>query len=213
MLEIRKTRSSPRHPICNGQVERYNKTLVSMIKAYIRDEQTEWDQNLGCLSGAYRSTVHETTGFTPNFLMFGREVKLPAELIHGSKSEEGDCVDTYGLYVDNLRRRMQHAHAIARKYLKTNTQRNKSNYDVKANLTKYKPGDAVWFLSEARKVNICPKLQPTYVGPYVVVKCLSSLDYAIRREYKGREIVVHHNKLKPYKGDFVPLWAKRFIPK
>ena len=31
LLEIRKTRTSPGHPPCNGQVERFNSTLLKMI--------------------------------------------------------------------------------------------------------------------------------------------------------------------------------------
>ena len=41
LLEIRKTRTSPGHPSCNGQVEHFNRTLVSMIKAYLKGQQRE----------------------------------------------------------------------------------------------------------------------------------------------------------------------------
>ena len=41
LLEIRKTRTSPGQPSCNGQVERFNRTLVSMIKAYLKGQQRE----------------------------------------------------------------------------------------------------------------------------------------------------------------------------
>ena len=50
LLEIRKTRSSARNPKCNGKVERFNKTLVRMVRAYLKGQQREWDQNLGCLA-------------------------------------------------------------------------------------------------------------------------------------------------------------------
>ncbi|VDI02863.1 Hypothetical predicted protein [Mytilus galloprovincialis] len=59
ILDIRKTRTSPRNPKCNGQVERFNRTLVSMIKSYLRGEQTNWDLNLGCLASAYRACPHD----------------------------------------------------------------------------------------------------------------------------------------------------------
>ena len=66
LLEIRKTRTSPGHPRCNGQVEHFNRTLVSMIKAYLKGQQREWDKHLRCLAAAYRATPHESTGPTPN---------------------------------------------------------------------------------------------------------------------------------------------------
>ena len=47
-LEIRKTRTSPYHPSGNGQCERFNLTLIRMIKAYLKGEQKDWDKHLGC---------------------------------------------------------------------------------------------------------------------------------------------------------------------
>ena len=84
MLEIRKTRTSARNPRGDGQAERFNRTLLRMIKAYLCGEQTEWDLHLGCLAGAYRATPNESTRLTPNMLTMGREVRLPAELVFGS---------------------------------------------------------------------------------------------------------------------------------
>ncbi|MCG8044299.1 MAG: DDE-type integrase/transposase/recombinase, partial [Candidatus Thiodiazotropha endolucinida] len=83
MLEVRKTRTSVRNPRGNGQVERFNRTLLRMIKAYLCGEQREWDLHLGCLAGAYRATPNESTRMSPNLLTMGREAKLPGELING----------------------------------------------------------------------------------------------------------------------------------
>ena len=83
-LEIRKTRTSARNPRCNGQTERFNATLLKMLKCYLRGQHTDWDKYLGCLAGAYRASPQESTNFTPNLLMLGREVRLPSELKYGS---------------------------------------------------------------------------------------------------------------------------------
>jgi transposase InsO family protein len=81
LLEIRKTRTSPNNPKANGQMERFNRTLLAMIKSYLRGEQTNWDLNLGCLVGAYRATPNESTGLAPNLLLFGREIRMPYEIV------------------------------------------------------------------------------------------------------------------------------------
>ena len=81
VLEIRKTRTSARNPRCNGQGERFNRSLLRMVKSYLKGEQENWDLNLGCLAAAYRATPQESTGLTPNLLLLGREVRLPAELM------------------------------------------------------------------------------------------------------------------------------------
>ena len=84
MLEVRKTRTSEGNPRGNSQAERFNCTLLRMIKAYLCGEQKKWDLYLGCLAGAYRITPNEATKMMPYLLTIGREVRLPAELVFGS---------------------------------------------------------------------------------------------------------------------------------
>ena len=92
-----------------------------MIKSFLRGKQRDWDKNLGSLNGAYQDTVHESTGMTPNLLMFGSEHRLPIEVILGTgKLPLGEEVTSYGEYVDGLRDCIQRAHDIARKYLGRN---------------------------------------------------------------------------------------------
>lgn len=82
LLHIEKTRASPYHPQSNGMVERFNKTLANMLSAYVNDHQTNWDKSLPYVMQAYRSAVHETTGYTLNSLMLGRETTTPLDLMY-----------------------------------------------------------------------------------------------------------------------------------
>ncbi len=207
MLEIRKIRTSPRNPQCNGQTERFNKTLVRMIKAYLCGEQDQWDKNLGYLAGAYRATPSESTTLTPNLLTIGREVRLPSELVFGSTTTcDNKIVTSYGDYVDWLRSRLQKAHQVARDHLGTSAKRNKAIYDAKVSINIYNTGDVVWYLNEARKPGIAPKLERTYDGPFLVSKKISEVNFKLQLDKQGNEKIVHHNKLKPYEGDQVPKW-------
>lgn len=52
LLEIKKSRTSPRNPRCNGLAERFNRTLVQMIKSYLKGKQTDWDKNLHFITAA-----------------------------------------------------------------------------------------------------------------------------------------------------------------
>ena len=208
MLEVRKTRTSVRNPRGNGQAERFNRTLLRMIKAYLSGEQREWDLHLGCLAGAYRTTPNESTKMTPNLLTIGREVRLPGELVFGSNnSYDGEEITTYGDYVDILRARMQHAHEIARKYMSAAAKRSKELYDAKMSFHKYEEGDIVWCLMESKKVGVAPKLEFVYEGPFLVKKKMSELDFVIQLHRNGAEKPVHHNKLKPYEGERPPSWV------
>ena len=147
---------------------------------------------------------------TPNLLIMGREVRLPAELVFGSftASNQGE-ITSYGDFVDQLRSRMQHAHEVARKYLSSATKRSKEMYDVKMAVNKYQRGDLVRCLDETRKVGIMPKLGNAYDGPFLVKKKVTELDFVLQLNQDGDEKLVYHNKLKPYEGDSPPNWLKR----
>ena len=70
-----KTRTTPYHPESDGLVERFNRTLLMML-AMFAGEQDDWDDLLPAVMMAYRSSVHESTGFSPYRLMFGEEYTL-----------------------------------------------------------------------------------------------------------------------------------------
>ena len=69
-----------------------------MIKSYIKEDTTERDLYLGCLGAAHSSSVYESTGLTPNLLMIVEEVRLPCEIIFGSKMRfKDENIVNYGL--------------------------------------------------------------------------------------------------------------------
>ncbi|MCW4335780.1 MAG: RNase H-like domain-containing protein [Candidatus Thiodiazotropha endolucinida] len=80
-LQIHKARTTPYRPSSNGQVERYNRTLMDAVRCFIGKKQDQWDRHLQQLAGALRASVNRQTGFTANKLMFGREVNMPAHLM------------------------------------------------------------------------------------------------------------------------------------
>ena len=209
LLEVKKTRTSPRNPRGNGQTERYNRTLLKMIKAYLTGEQEDWDLNLGCLAGAYNATPNESSKLSPNLLSIGREIRLPASIIYGQENVLSDqkSEGCYCDHIQDLQEKMMRAHDIARKYLKQSSKRSKEIYDAKLCFHQYKVGDAVWCLQEARKVGITPKLERTYQGPFLVTEKRSDLNFVVQISDKGDSKVLHHNKLKPYEGDSPPKWV------
>ena len=206
LFEIKKTRTSIRNPRGNGQTERFNRTLLNMIKKYLEGEQDAWDLNLGCLAGAYRATPHAATGLTPNLLILGREVRLPIEVMYETSTSSGEPVSTYCQYVASLQSKMQKAHNLARTHLNKNVSRQKDIYDSKLVFHPYAKGDVVWYLNEARIEGLSPKLQPTYLGPYLIIEKLNDLVFKIQVAKSGRSRIVHHNKLKRFEGHTYPKW-------
>lgn len=81
-LWMHKTRTTLYRPSGNGQVERYNRTLMDAVRCYIDGCPKSWDQYLGSLAGALRSAINRHTGYTANKLMLGREVNMPATILY-----------------------------------------------------------------------------------------------------------------------------------
>ena len=86
ILQIYKTRTTPYHPQSDGLVESFNQTLIDMQATTVGDHPGEWESHLSKLCVTYNTSVHSSTGFTPFYLMFGRQVKLPIDVVCGIPS-------------------------------------------------------------------------------------------------------------------------------
>eukprot|EP00731_Ephydatia_muelleri_P039226 Em1238g1a len=109
LLQIRKTHTTPYHPQCNGMVERFNRTLLDMLATTIDNHQADWQHHIRKLCLAYNSSIHSTTGFSPFFLMFGRQVKLPIDLMYGTNRTEPD---TAAGFAQKLKEGLQEAYKL-----------------------------------------------------------------------------------------------------
>ena len=88
ILRIQKTRTSAYHAEGDGMIEPFNRTLEAMLSKYVEKHQRDWDVHLPKVMIAYRSCVEESTGFTPCHLMFGREIRLPVDIMFGSPPDQ-----------------------------------------------------------------------------------------------------------------------------
>ena len=80
------------------------KVMGNLIATFCQSYR-EWDKNLPLLTLAYRSSTHEVSGYTPNFVMMGREVALPLDIMLGTL--EGADRTTAPEYVQKLQTRLK----------------------------------------------------------------------------------------------------------
>ena len=88
LLNIDQTRTSACHPMGNGQVERFNRTIKAILEKVVKESQRNWDHHLQKALLTYRTAIHETTGFSPYHLNFGRSPTLPIDIILRNFSRE-----------------------------------------------------------------------------------------------------------------------------
>lgn len=204
-LGIQKTRTTPYRPQSDGLVERMNRTLLQMLSSYANKNRDNWDDNLPYVLTAYRSTVQESTGCSPNRIMLGRETVSPVDLIIGNPPSSPTPVcpikyvewlqivlaDTYGFVSENLRK---------------SAVKQKKFYDRGLKPREFSENDFVWrWYPPAAGV----KLGLGWTGPYKVTKKITDVTYQIQRDPKSPLKVVHVDQLKPYEGILPP---KNWLP-
>ena len=64
----------------NGLDERFNQTLQQMMMKVVKERKDAWEDFIDTCVYAYNTAVHESTGFTPFELMFGRKTILPIDI-------------------------------------------------------------------------------------------------------------------------------------
>lgn len=115
LLDIDKLRTTAYKASTNAAAERFHRTLNSIIGRMIDENQRDWDSLLPYVMAAYRSSRHKATQYTPNFLMMGREVRAPVDLMYGfAETEQPSSYD----YADELQCRMLCGYSLAREHLK-----------------------------------------------------------------------------------------------
>jgi hypothetical protein len=206
LLEINQTRTSSFHPSGNGMSERFNQCLYNMITTYIDENQSNWDEDLALVTSAYRSCVHSSTGYSPNYLMFGREVTLPIQLQYGCFPKSKELVNE-SEYAENLKSKLENIYSLARTCTKSTIKRQKRDYDSRINTNSYKIGDLVYCLDKSKTVGRSKKLEPViWQGPLIITRKFSDLLFEIKSNVKKPKIV-HHDRLKPYNSNIIPDWT------
>ena len=83
LMGVQKIRTSPYHPQTTGQCERFNSTLINMLGTLPKEKKSEWKNHVGTLVHVYNCTHNLATGFSPYYLMFGRQPHLPIDVALG----------------------------------------------------------------------------------------------------------------------------------
>ena len=72
----------------DGLVERSNCTLLDMLATTSLSHLFDWEDQPPKVCMAYNTSVHASTGYTPFFLMFGQQARLPVDLVYGARVEQ-----------------------------------------------------------------------------------------------------------------------------
>lgn len=181
-FRIKKVYTTAYRPSSNP-IERIHANMHEFLRQYSSDYD-DWNSYIEICALNHNTSHHESTGFTPYELVFGKQAREPCV-----KPTEKDA--TYGTHFEKLIKRLHLINEKARDNLLKSKERNKIYYDKKANPSKINIGDKVLLrIDRSRK-----KLEPYYEGPFEVLDVnKKSKNAAIK--YKGKRYLVHLDRLR-----------------
>ncbi|KAJ8014395.1 hypothetical protein DPEC_G00039780 [Dallia pectoralis] len=138
---VRGSHTTPYHPQGNGQVERFNRTLLAMLRTLPETAKADWRTSLAKVVNAYNCTKSEATGFAPYYLLFGRTPRLPIDIMFGVPAKNQNS--SYQDYTEDWRKRMTEAYKLASGVSHKEKERSKALYDKKIHGAELIPGNRV----------------------------------------------------------------------
>ena len=169
-----------------------------MLRTLEEDQKKKWHVYINKMLHAYNCTIHDSTGFSPYFLMFGREPKLPIDFI--LEGEPSDSM-THSQYAQQWEEQMKEAYSIARRKSTCRKEKDAERRKHRAPLASLAVGDRVLVKNVERG-------GPGKLRSYWEQNCYVVIDqkggengvvYTVQKENKpnGKMRVVHRNMLLP----------------
>lgn len=182
-------------PRANGQIERYNRTILASLAALTHGENDkEWNSHLNTVQWSLNNTLNKGIGKTPSEVIFGKRTFNITEphlydLTYEKTSNEDSTVDSI---------RQEVTHTIEKSQEEMAKRFNKSRCSAR----EYVLGDLVLVQKQLNNPGESNKLLSRYSGPYRVTRVLghdryevSSIEGHSRRKYHN---VFAADKMKPW---------------
>jgi hypothetical protein len=164
---------TPKYTPQVNSVERYHKVIVTAISSFIENnDHRSWDSNLSKIQFAINTSTNEVTGFTPAFLVYGRELVTCGshylhndsinDLVFSPREEYAENLGVLRKIFDQIQSLLIKAHS-----------RNSGYYNLRRKHADFNIGDVVWkrtyYLSDKDK-RFTKKLAPKFIKCRIVAK-------------------------------------------
>lgn len=176
--------------------ERANRTIKTMIAQLSNEQHNKWDELLPEIMLAMNTSVSESTGYSPAYLIQGREPRLPRALYDEVTVGTGSIERS----PEERDKELKDIFSIVRRNLAKASQNQQRHYNLRRRAWKPRIGDKVLVrqhpLSKASE-NFAAKLAPKYAGPYIIEAYVSPVIVSLRSG-AGRQRTAHLSEIKAY---------------
>lgn len=168
LLGYHKVNTTAYHPQTDGLVERYNRTMISMLAKVAEKGGRDWDEHLPFVLFAYRASQQQSTQESPFYLLYGRDPCLPTETALSPPATRASLdLKEYGA---ELMTKLSGAWELARESVSKAQKKQKTIYDRHSRPPSFVVGDRALLFQLAEKTGEARKLARPYHGPYRIIE-------------------------------------------
>lgn len=196
LMDVKLAMSTAFHPQIDGQTERANQTLESILRAFVDHRQTNWDLLLSAAEFAYNNSVNTSTGFSPFLLNYGFHPRVPASLLEPISSPNPNVSD----FLDSQRLAL----FTASENIQKAQNRQAINADASRRDHDFQVGDQVLLNAEdiviaADRNRKSQKLLLRFIGPYTIAEQRSPVTFRLELPLSMRiHDVFHVDRFRHY---------------
>lgn len=194
------------HPQANP-VERKNRDLKPQLAILVGRDHDTWDIHLPAVRFAMNSAVTSSTGYSPAYLTFGREIRAPADVIADMRTivESDNIITSLTPYLRRISNVLFEAREI---HEKAQTNQKRFADEGRRPAPDYSAGDLVLLKTQGSNDTSSgqtAKFIPRRDGPYQVKEAVSPTTYILGRISNGETLGRYHvSQLTPFIGDVQP---------
>ncbi len=195
LLGIKSVRTSVYHPQTDGLVERFNRTLKTMIRKFVHEDAKNWDKWLEPLLFAVRVVPQASTGFSPFELLYGHQPRGVLDVLRETWEEGPSGTKNEIQHVLDLRTKLHTLGQLSIENFLQAQDKQSRLYNWGTRLRNFAPGDKVLVLLPSSSSKLLAKWQ----GPFEVTLRVGDLNYeVIRMDWSGARQIYHLNLLKKW---------------
>ena len=195
LMGMKKVNTTAYHPQTDGLVERFNRTLTSMLAKTVKKDGSDWDKHLPYVLYAYRTSPQESTKESPFFLLYGRDSRLPTDQAL-SPQPPRDVIDV-DTYKSEVSQGLSAAWKMAREQVQKAQRRQKTQHDRHARDPGFRVGDRVFVLMPAKRLGKAHKFARPFGGPYrIVAMCENGAEVKLIDKPQSDAIRVALNRVR-----------------
>lgn len=196
-LGINKLKTTSYRPSTNGMNEASHKQLKTSLAIFARDNHN-WVKGIEFYQLLYNAQRHSTTKYSPHYLMFGCEPKVPYTIKHKLSEEEYNSIPEY---VENrLKVYAQAQKAVEENFKQAAEKQQDYRLRTGAKHRSFEIGQKVYLHTPNLERNKSSIKKPLFDGPYEIMQRHTDVNYTIRdaRNPQARLQRVHIERLLPY---------------